>query len=461
MAILSHKDIERKVLAALLRSPTHIKALNLDLSLFEHDENRHLAELLKKYIEKFRSPPTFETLKIFASDLSHADPSEEILSALVLAKELPTILETEVDFYFQQAENYRIGRCVYDIGRTIKESLDQESVDFKGLKQRLITRLLAIGDTEKKIKRGYIYENVADRWKEYKQLESGDVAHNVIPFGIRSLDDVLGGMKKTFTTLMYSKTAGGKTRTSINVAYNAAKAGYRVMYFTLEMAFGSISNCFDSREAWIDSKEILFGKLNPEDKKKFKESLRAQAKEKLSIWLVDIPSHTKTSDIMEEIETYKAIHGIFPDLVVIDYANLVEPLKEYHGRSEKYDMLFQEFHEIARYYSVAILTATQEKRLDKASKKKNDDASSDADDAGVDNIGLSHYMAPHCENVLRLKQDKFDLLQNRLWVIIDKSRNSGGREMIKLTAVWKYTYVGDKVINLPNSIILAPTVEAS
>jgi hypothetical protein len=153
----------------------------------------------------------------------------------------------------------------------------------------------------------------------------------------------------------------------------------------------------------------------------------------------------KSSMILEEIELYRAANGVNPDLVIIDYANIMEPMKRYNGRSEKYDFLFKEYHEIAKYCNVALLTATQESRdaskADIEAKKKKQEV-----EQGVHNIGLSNYMAPHCENVIRLKQDSKDLLQNRLWGVIDKNRYGTQGQEIPLMAIWSKNYVGDRIV---------------
>lgn len=438
---LSSKSVEQKVLSALLIAPYHMRILNMDLGIFAHKENRKLADLIRKYVEKHRKPPTKDTITIFANDLATEANIEEIGKALTTLDDLPKIDANEADFYFDKAENYRIGRSVYDINQYIHESFENNENDFRKIRKNILSQVLSSGTNSEHIRRGFLHDNVKERFTQYEQLERGDKLAGLIPFGIKSLDKVLGGMRKSFVTLLYSKTGGGKTRTSINLAYNAAVAGYRVMYFTLEMAFNMVANCFDSRMALIDSGGIVKGRLDSEDKYKFFKTLKNQMKEKLGIWLVDIPRGAKSSTILEELELYKDINGCSPDLIVIDYANLMVPMTKYQDRSEKYSILFRELHEIARFEDIALVTATQEKRIKSDSKKKNNQI--DEDDEGVDNIGLSAGIAFHCEIVIRLKQDKYDMEQQRLWAIIDKDRYGKNRQQIRLHCDWSRTYVGD------------------
>jgi hypothetical protein len=46
-----------------------------------------------------------------------------------------------------------------------------------------------------------------------------------------------------------------------------------------------------------------------------------------------------------------------------------------------------------------------------------------------------------------LKQDSKDLLQNRLWVIVDKNRYGSLGAEIPLMALWDKSYVGDRIVS--------------
>jgi replicative DNA helicase len=423
-----------------------MRAIRLNLDVFVNPKCRKAAEIIQKYVKKYKSPPSRSALKRFASKVVKQDveAAEELVDALTILNKLPKVRKTDAEFEFEQAENYRTGRALIDVVENMQRKFEEGDTDYINMRKSVISELLKTGSADDTVVRGKIYDKVKERFEEYEAAERGDYG-NIIPFGIKPLDDKLGGMRKSFVTLMYSKTGGGKTRTSVNIAYNAAVAGYNVMYFSLEMSFNLLASCFDSRMAWVDGNEIVFGKLARRNKRKYARALKKQLKEKLNVWIVDVAMGAKSSMILEEIELYRAANGVNPDLVIIDYANIMEPTKRYNGRSEKYDFLFKEYHEIAKYCNVALLTATQESRdaskADIEAKKKKQEV-----EQGVHNIGLSNYMAPHCESVIRLKQDSKDLLQNRLWSIIDKNRYGTQGQEIPLMAIWEKNYVGDRVV---------------
>jgi len=423
-----------------------MRALSLDLEVFSTSKHKLAASIIKQFVNKYKAAPSLSTLRRFCNKISSNDveEAERLVEALEVISKLPKVRVSDAVFEFEQADNYRIGRSLYDVSESLRNNLETGNTDFVKMKEEMITNLLRFGSSNPEIVRGKIYDNVRERFHEYTDASGGD-KRNIIPFGITALDNKLGGMLRTSVTLMYSKTGGGKTRTAINIAYNAAIAGYNVMYFSLEMGFNLLASCFDSRMAWVDGKALIHGKLKNKDIRKYKKALKKQLKEKLNVWIVDIAMGGKTATVLEEIELYRAANGVNPDLVIIDYANIMEPSMRYNGRSEKYDFMFKEYHEIAKYANVAILTATQESRdaskADIEARKKKSDI-----EQGVHNIGLSNFMAPHCETVIRLKQDSQDRLQNRLWAIVDKARYAGIGDEIPLMALWERNYVGDREV---------------
>jgi len=444
MANLSSSAVEKKLLAFFFKPPYHFRLVSAGKGLFLKKDHISLSELAIEYISTYKQSPTKDTLRMYCSDVAKTDAEiDKYTDAIDLMDSLESPDIQEFDFLFKKAKNYETGRKIFDTAEFIKNKLSDDEVDFDSLRKDLLNKILVSGSDSENVKRGFIYDNVLERVQTYKSASSGASDSSIIKFGMESLDAVVKGMRKSFLSLIYSKTGGGKTRTAINIAYNNALAGRNVVYFTLEMAFDLFASCVDSRMAMVDSSKIIFGQLDKEEKLKYAAALKKQLAEKLNIWVVDIPMGATSMHIFNELEMYKSCTGLSPDLVIVDYASLVEPTRKYSGRSEKYDILFKELHEIARMHNTAMLTATQESRdASKADKNKKDNE----DTEGVDNISASNFMAPHCEIVLRLKQTKFDRMQNRLNVVVDKCRYGQMGSTIPLVALWDKSYVGCKKV---------------
>jgi len=440
MAKLHSEKVEKKLLALFMKSPTFMRILSIDIELFAVAQHKELARLIKKFVYKYRTAPSKATLISYVNETINSDRDlAAAIEAMKLIRQLPSAKPNEFEFYFDKATNYYIGRKIFDIGVGLTKKFQKSELNFLQIKQEMLSALLIMGSNSQEIsKRGFLHENVKERYIQYRESQRKNARH-IIPFGISALDEKTGGMQKSFVTLFYSRTGGGKTRTAINVAYNAARAGYNVIYFSLEMAFNLLASCFDSRMAAIDSKEIIFGRLSKADRIKYKSALKQQVKDQLGIYIVDVAMNAKSGILLEETEIYKSITGRNPDLIVVDYAGIMLPMQPYGNLSERFNNLFLEFHQIAKYLNAALLTAAQESRdASKADIKKEDNE-------GVHNIGLSNYMAPHCENVIRAKQDEADKLASIVWFIIDKCRYGATGGRVAVTARWATTYVGDRV----------------
>jgi replicative DNA helicase len=440
MAKLHSEKVEKKLLALFMRSPTFMRILSTDVNIFAIKQNRELAKIIKKFVYKYRSAPSKAALISYANENIGSDKDlAQTTDAVKIISALPTCKPSEFEFYYDKANNYFIGRKIFDMGVGLTHKFKKNELNFLQIKQEMLAELLVLGSGGKDVsRRGFLHHNVKERYQQYKESRRRDARH-IIPFGISALDEKTGGMQKSFVTLIYSRTGGGKTRTAINIAYNAARAGYNVIYFSLEMAFNLLASCFDSRMAAIDSKQIIFGRLSKEDRLKYKTVLKQQVKDQLGIYIVDVAMNAKSDIILEETEIYKSTTGRSPDLIVVDYAGIMLPMQPYGNLSERFNNLFQEYHQIAKYLNVGLLTAAQESRdASKADIRKEENE-------GVHNIGLSNFMAPHCENVLRAKQDPSDKLASIVWFIIDKCRYGATGGKVAVTARWATTYVGDRV----------------
>lgn len=444
MAKMYATQIEKKLLALFMQSPTHMRVLSTDPKMFAVKAHQDLALLIKAFVHKYRCVPTQEMVKGFANERMGTSEKgiDQTAAALELLSGLPSVKSNEFQYCWDKAFNYMVGRKIFDLGAELTDRFKKSEVNFVDLHRELLSNLLMVGDQSVISQRGFIFQNVKERYQEYKDSKHKK-STQIIPFGITGLDEKTGGMRKKFVTLFYSKTGGGKTRTAVNIAYNAAKQGYNVMYFSLEMAFNLIASVFDSRMGAINNQNIVFGKLTRDEKIKYKCVLKKQVEEKFNVWIVDIALNASSNVIMEEVEIYRATTGKQPDLVIIDYANIMTPARGYGNTSERYNHLFEEYHQIAKYLNVAIVTATQESR--DASKADLDKKRKSEDIEGVHNIGLSNFMAPHCEIVVRIKQDPSDKMASLIWFVVDKCRYGNTGAKVSATARWATSYVGDRI----------------
>jgi len=210
------------------------------------------------------------------------------------------------------------------------------------------------------------------------------------------------------------------SRYLFNVACNVAKSGKKVMYCTIEMDAKMIQHMWESRETHIPFKNIIRATLTPEEEQKYIDFLNNQKQVKHPFYIVDIPQGCTTGLIESEVIAFEKIHGQPPDVVLIDYANLIQPVSKYKDRAEKYDHVFRELHEAARAHKTVYYTAAQQNRESLKATK-----------VGTEHVAFSDASSYHCDTIFHIYADEKDEVNNDVNLEIIKGRyHEKGRNML-------------------------------
>ena len=158
-----------------------------------------------------------------------------------------------------------------------------------------------------------------------KQQDSND---DLLKFGYSLLDDNIGGLVPGGYSIIGAKSGVGKSTLAMNIAYNVAKQGGKVLYFNLEMGKSSLVQRFMC---------MLSDKLTVH---KFIRKRIADSEE-LSKELVEVSSILKAfdnnlildNDSFRMSEINKKVRELKPDLAVIDYLQLLQSERGAYGEN--------------------------------------------------------------------------------------------------------------------------------
>ncbi|MEK7764395.1 MAG: replicative DNA helicase [Nitrospirota bacterium] len=139
-----------------------------------------------------------------------------------------------------------------------------------------------------------------------------------IPTGFQPLDSILGGWQRSDLVIVAARPSMGKTSLVLGSAYAAAKQGYHVGFFSVEMSRLPIGLRLCGMLASIDIFKLKTGKLNPEEWARLAQA--AQAIERTPMWLDDA-SFLTVEQIAAKARHSKATKGL--DLLVVDYLQLL------------------------------------------------------------------------------------------------------------------------------------------
>lgn len=154
-----------------------------------------------------------------------------------------------------------------------------------------------------------------------KRLEKLKSNNGQISTGWPTLDDKLyGGFNRGELNIFAAPSGGGKSLFLTNLGINWALNNLNVIYFTFELAEELVSMRIDSMLTGIKTKEI-FKHLDDVELK-----VKMIQKRSGSIQVKYMPSGKNVNDLRAYLKEYKITTGLQPDVLLIDYLDLMMPL---------------------------------------------------------------------------------------------------------------------------------------
>lgn len=189
-----------------------------------------------------------------------------------------------------------------------------------------------------------------------------------IPSGIGGLDRALGGgFKRGHLHILAARPGMGKTALAFQWAVNAAKSGFKVLFFSLEMPAESLVIRQAGSEAGVEP-----ARLHQSDDR----DLWARVDKALSrlneapLWICD-DSTVTAAKAAAIAKTLKARHGL--DLLILDYAQrIADTISERQlSRNHLLGIVAKSFANLGRQTNSAVILLSQlNRRVDAAQEKR-------------------------------------------------------------------------------------------
>ena len=171
---------------------------------------------------------------------------------------------------------------------------------------------------------------------------------SLIPYGIKDIDDLLGGLCRKEVTIWAGRPGHGKTSFACQITLNLLKNGYKVLFISKEMPTFRLLHKLFANIGRISSDKFKHGELgNSQELQDLSQALAVKYYEKLFIY--DNVYDSKT------IETLVLKHR--PDVVIDDYIQLSK-LKT-HIKHEGIGDTMQHYKEITKDNNCAFAVLSQ------------------------------------------------------------------------------------------------------
>jgi replicative DNA helicase len=331
-----------KVLYSLLNDKPFLQNIAdvITAEYFESAAHKWIIKVILDYYTKYHTYPTMEVLKI---ELKKEENEVLQVSIKEELKQAYTATQDDIDYvkeeFFNFCKNQRLREALLSSVDLLKTG------EFEGIR-KMIDEALKAGN-EKNI--GHEYDkDVESRFREEEDRK--------IPFPWKVFNDITdGGVGGSNLMLLFAPPGIGKSTVVCNIASHCIKNGYNVVYYTLELDERYVGKKIDSILTGIEVKMLKFHRKEVEAAVK-------GLKGKIVIKEYS-PGRASLGTIESHLKQLEANNDFVPDLIIIDYPDLLKPRKTRKEAKEELDDIYTDLKGMAKDLKIPFVCPSQINRM--------------------------------------------------------------------------------------------------
>lgn len=330
---------------------------------------RKVYAIIRKHFADHKALVPLDVFQVYLSRSKTAD--DEVVYAVALYNELQVLQldESQFNFYLEEIKAHYVSSQLYQmVGHAVEGSNPEEDM-IKFLTQRQPTqalelvkdRLRQIDEKVRPLKaRGGILADTAEaRREEYEAVRDNPELAMGYLTGFERFDEVTHGIQNGEFAMFYGPSGAGKSITLMNVGYYGYSTGKNVLYVSIEMAKKKCEARLTSRMSGLDYKKMKRGELEDDQQELYFEIL-AKQKDMNNYWYTDdVPRGCTAEHIYGTVERLISLYGAPPDIILVDYLELMSPSAKVNSDTEALGVISEELHELARYSELPVASASQ------------------------------------------------------------------------------------------------------
>ena len=338
------KNFQEKLCHLMLQDRTFCDQISevIDVEFIQYEHLRVFVNMLTDYRTKYRQHPSYETMAtIITSEVPNYTDALKKQITQFYAKVINNSEIESMDFI----KDHAIDFCRKQV---LKKAMIQsvhllKSSSFEEI-QKVIEEAMKLGTN---VDFGHDWHMDIDERYRVK-------TRNPITTGWNRFDEITqGGFGQSELGVVIAPTGAGKSMALVHIGGTALKESKTVIYYTLELAEGVVGQRFDSRITGIKLNDLLRNKFNVVEKLK---------EIKGHLIIKEYPSKSaSTQTIRSHIERLKK-RGITPDMIIVDYADLLKPVKSQGEKRHELESIYEELRGIAQRERCTVITASQTNR---------------------------------------------------------------------------------------------------
>ena len=333
-------QFQTKVIASLLTHKDFLVNIHdiLDESTFGNQAHQWIIKEILAYYTKYHTVPSMDVLKV---ELQKIDNEVLQLSIKEKLREAYKISNDDAEYVIEEfstfCKNQQLKKALLSSVDLLKAG-DYDSIKF------MIENAMKAGQDKNM---GHEYnKDVESRYREDSRV--------TIPTPWTTINDMLqGGLGNGDFGLIFGNPGGGKSWSLVALGGFAIKMGYNVLHYTLELGEDYVGRRYDAFFTKIAVNKVLENRDKVEDAV---ESLQGE------LIIKEFPTGRATINTVEaHIAKVKSL-GIEPDLIIIDYVDLLSSKRKSTDRKFEIDDIYTSTKGLARELNIPIWSVSQVNR---------------------------------------------------------------------------------------------------
>ena len=334
------KPFQIKVLSSLLAHKGFLTNIHDIISEEYWDNQAHkwVIKQILKYYDKYHTTPSMEVLKV---ELQKIENEVLQISVKEQLKEAYKASDEDLKYVEEEFSNFCKNQ---QLRKALLNSVDLlKGGDFESIRE-LINNAIKAGQ-DKNI--GHEYnKDVESRYREDHRI--------TISTPWEKINTLLqGGLGNGDFGLIFGNPGGGKSWSLVALGGHAVKLGYNVLHYTLELGEDYVGRRYDA----------FFTQIPVDKISSQKDKIESTVEElKGNLIIKEFPTGKATMTTVEShIQKVKDL-GIEPDLVIIDYVDLLSSKRKTVDRKSEIDDIYSSTKGLARELNIPIWSVSQVNR---------------------------------------------------------------------------------------------------
>ena len=310
---------------------------------FESDANKEIVGIIKDYYSKYNTQPGFQVFSIKTTEMNDSVLKETVKEQLRATKQYidnPEDLKYIKDEFVSFCRNQKIKSAILESVNLVK------SGQYEAIEQTWKAAFTA--GANKNIGLDYT-ANVDERYSKNARIK-------IVPTEWNVMNEILdGGLGEGDLGVFVGGPGSGKSWSLVSVGLHALSLGKNVLHFTMELNEAYTGRRYDSRLTGIAAQNLKF---HVDDIKQKIDAL----KDKGRLFIQFYPTKTASVVTLRAAINKAAAFGFIPDIVLVDYADLLKSENIHHQKQGSYyelGSIYEELRGLAGETQVPLWTASQ------------------------------------------------------------------------------------------------------